>query len=237
MGTIRKTTRDYSKFKKINGNRVVEEKRVIELMTSFEESYLTPTIDVNEKFEVIDGQHRLEAAKRLGLPIGYEIHVGWGLEECQVLNRLRKNWGKDDFRDSFAGIGNVAYLQLIEFQELYPDFKVGTAESIVSNCQVGKTKDFKEGKFEVADFQLVIDNAEKILEYKPYFKYYNNTWFVRTLISLFKNPNFDNDLMIKKLQIQPRALVRCATITQYKLLMQDIYNYRSRNKINLIYNN
>ena len=226
-------TNDYGKFKRVIGNRPIDENHVLDLMKSFKVEYLTPTIDVNEKYEVIDGQHRLEAAKRLGLPVNEEIHLGWGLRECQILNGTGKNWGKKEILNSFKESGNRAYIVLDDFMKLYPDFQVGTAESILSNSQIGKTKDFKEGKFVVDNLRLAIDNAEKILKYKPYFKYYNNTWFVRTLITVFKNPDFNNDVMIKKLQLQPRTLVRCATISQYRLLIQDIYNYKSKHKVNL----
>jgi hypothetical protein len=52
--------------------------------------------------------------------------------------------------------------------------------------------------------------------------------FVRTLIGLFRHPKFNHDRMIKKIALQPTALVVCATIKQFKVLLQEIYNYKTR---------
>jgi hypothetical protein len=38
-----------------------------------------------------------------------------------------------------------------------------------------------------------------------------------------------------KLRIQPSALVDCTSTEQYRILIEDIYNYKNRNKINLRY--
>lgn len=49
-------TKDYSKFKFLKGNRAIKEKR--SLIESIEKSGILVPIDVNEKFEIIDGQTR-----------------------------------------------------------------------------------------------------------------------------------------------------------------------------------
>ena len=62
-------TTDYDAFKRVLGNRKVLEDRVSKILASFDKiGYIPVPIIVNEKFEVIDGQGRLEACKRRGLP-------------------------------------------------------------------------------------------------------------------------------------------------------------------------
>jgi hypothetical protein len=55
------------------------------------------------------------------------------------------------------------------------------------------------------------------------------------MISLFKNENFDYSEFMHKLRLQPKALVDCANREQQKLLIEEIYNYKSRQKVNLRY--
>jgi hypothetical protein len=54
-------------------------------------------------------------------------------------------------------------------------------------------------------------------------------------MNLFNNDNFEFTQFIQKLKIQPTALVDCTTTVGYLLLIEDIYNYRSRTKVSLRY--
>lgn len=66
-------TRDYSIFKKLPGNREVSiESGLIDSMQS--NGYLKQyPILVDSEMRIIDGQHRLIAAKELNLPVSYEL--------------------------------------------------------------------------------------------------------------------------------------------------------------------
>ena len=67
------STNDYLKFKTLKGNRNVNKLHVRRLKESFKEAYLLSPIIVNQNFEIIDGQHRFEAAKSMELPINFII--------------------------------------------------------------------------------------------------------------------------------------------------------------------
>ena len=71
-GQIHWTT-DYDIFKQLLGNREINYNHVRRLIKSMQEEYLIVPIQVNEKMEVIDGQHRIAACKELGFPIYYMI--------------------------------------------------------------------------------------------------------------------------------------------------------------------
>ena len=55
------------------------------------------------------------------------------------------------------------------------------------------------------------------------------------MIGLFKNENFDYSEFMHKIRLQPKALVDCTNVEQQRLSIEEIYNYKSRNKINLRY--
>ena len=82
-------TDEYDLFKTLEGNRRVLDLRARRIIRSIEKvGYVINPIIVNEKYEVIDGQGRLEALKRLNLPVYYIMIEGIGIEECRTLNIL-----------------------------------------------------------------------------------------------------------------------------------------------------
>ena len=70
---------------------------------------------------------------------------------------------------------------------------------------------------------------------KEFYTGWKRRSFVYAIIRLLSNQNFDIDYFINKLKAQPNALSDCTTVTNYIILIEEIYNYRNRNKVNLRY--
>lgn len=93
-----KVTNDYTLFKKLEGNRDVRKKNA--LVRSIKEMDLTmySPIIVSEDFRIIDGQHRFEACKELGLPIYFLVMPSKNAERAMiVLNRCQSQWKSEEF--------------------------------------------------------------------------------------------------------------------------------------------
>ena len=109
---------DLSVFKTLHGNRTVDDDRVSRIIKSIESvGMINAPIVVNERMEVIDGQGRLEACRRLGRPIPYIIIPRLGVEECLSMNINQKNWTTIDYVRSYADRGNRNYRRLLDFFE------------------------------------------------------------------------------------------------------------------------
>lgn len=246
-------TTDYSMFKTLQGNRAVNKLHVKRLIDSFNKNYLLSPIIVNEKFEIIDGQHRFEAAKQCKLPVRFISIKGYGLKEVQVLNENMKNWKKEDYLNAYCDLGYPEYLKFKKFMLDYPDFGIAASIALLTNTTSTGTmkrenkefrsktnkygaysiRFFQEGQLIIPDYDLSVENAEKILMIKEYYDGYNRITFVRAMIGLFKIKEYNHAKLLERLSKLPTALQHCANITQYKLLIEDIYNYRSRNKVSL----
>jgi len=241
------TTTDYSKFNTLIGNRKPNELHLRRLKNSFKQRYLFSPILVNEKMQIIDGQHRFLSAKELNLPINYLIVQGYGLEEIQILNTNSSNWKREDYLKAYCDLGVEPYLQMKQFMSDFPDFGVAISEMILTDKVDGsnayKTIDkmdvrmmgFQNGELKIPNLYKAYESAEKVLMFKPYYEGYNRATFVRTLITLFKNENYIHAEMISKLSNNPSVLTHCANGTQYKILLEEIYNFRRREKVNLRY--
>ena len=244
-------TNNYSIFSLINGNREIDRAHVAQLKYSIKNyGYLNSPITVNKKFEIIDGQHRFTAAKELNLPIRYIIQDNYGLNEVQIMNTNGKNWRKSDYLESYCDRGNSNYLKLKKFMNEFPEFGISSAESILTNCVGGinnrgsvdgddtnRVKNFQNGNLVISDENLKngIDIAKKIQMFKPYYDGYNRRIFVSAMIGIFKNENYNHNQMIQKLNLNSTVLKHCSNVMQYKECIEQIYNYKTREKVSLRY--
>lgn len=255
VNQVRKTN-DYSLFKPLVGNRVLNKLHVKRLKDSFEKTYLLNPIIVNEKYEIIDGQHRFQSAKELGKPVNFIVAPNYGLREVQILNENMKNWRKEDYLNAYCDLGHPEYLKFREFMNLFPDFGIAICEALLKDiartganktttskdaisetnkCGQYTIKDFQDGSFKIKDYDYAVENAEKIMMIKPYYDGFNRASFVSAMIGIFKNENYNHAQFLSKLSYQPNAIQHCANVTQYKLLIEDVFNYRSREKVSLRY--
>lgn len=243
-------TSNLSIFKQIDGNRVPNLQHIKRLADSIRVYGMKCNpILVNEKMEVIDGQHRLMAAKEAKSFVYYIIVDGYSLNEVHTLNLNQKNWTKKDFMEGYANMGIESYIKLRDFVNKNDDYSF--ADCILF-CQNGSGHNnrmlshkinrnpnqievFEEGTWKGKDFNLAQEYSNKIRMIKSYFEGYNKSIFVGTMIGLFQKEIFDFNEFMHKVRLQPTALVDCANRDQMRTLIEDIYNYRSRNKVNLRY--
>ncbi len=241
-------TNNYSIFKRLQGNRPLNMIHVKRLEESIKKNgMLEVDIIVNRDWEVIDGQNRLEAAKNIRVPVYFKIKPDYGLREAQILNENVKVWRKVDYLDSYCELGLPEYIEFKRFMEAYKkDFNFSSCEALirlkqttmyeaVGNKQV-TAKYFESGKLVIMDIVKSRQYANAIKEIKPYFEGYNNSVFVRTMIFMLNHENYNHYEFKAKLQLRGApSLEYCKTMAQYKLLIEDIFNYKRSDKVNLRY--
>jgi len=247
-------TNDYDKFKIIDGNRPPNPKHIIRLYNSIiENGLLCNPIIVNDKYEIIDGQHRFFASKKANISFFYIMVDDYGLKDVHTLNLNQKNWTKKDYMDGYADMGVESYSKLREFVEKNAEFNFHDCISFCSNISSAngssfsskvrrinnglsnQNEVFEEGTWVGKDFLLAQEWASKISEIKDYFDGYNKSVFVGTMIIILQNESFNFNEFIGKLKIQPKALYDCANREQCKLMVENVYNYKRREKVSLRY--
>jgi len=232
------TTKDYSLFKTLNGNRDINYLHLSRLKESMKKNHLTTIIMVNKNFEIIDGQHRFLISKELNLPINYIISKDYGLAEVQILNANMKNWQTIDYVNGYCDLGYKDYIIYRDFVNQYGfasqvAILLLTGQEINGSGTENVSTKFKEGKFKIKNLDNANKMAEKILMIEPYYKGYLRRSFIYALIGMFKNENFEFTEFLAKLKQQPTSMQDCTSRIQYKVLIEEIYNYRRRDKVNL----
>jgi hypothetical protein len=197
-------TNDLSIFKTLPGNRVPNLQHINRLTYSINKYGMKCNpILVNDKWEVIDGQHRLEAAKIAKTYIFYIITPGYTLKEVHTLNLNQKNWSKSDYMDGYANMGIESYIKLREFVFKNDDFTFS-----------------KEGTWIGKDWDKAQDWASKIRMVGNYYNGYTRSVFIRAFIVLLLNDLFDFNEFMHKLRLQPTALVDCVNTEQYTTVIE-----------------
>ena len=152
-------TDNYSMFKRLDGNRIVRDRRVDKIVQSINAvGYITSPILVNENYEVIDGQGRLAALERLHLPVEYIIHDGIGIEECRQMNIHQSNWTERDYVRSYASLGNDNYARL---QSLIDKFDLPISVIVTACAQDNIGTNTGKSHLQRGTFKVSEKNAEK----------------------------------------------------------------------------
>lgn len=111
-------TSEYSKFSFIPGNRPISEKKVSSYAQMIVDGYPQEEapILVTEKLEILDGQHRLMAARRMGTPVAFIISQKSADSSAMVdINKGASSWKIEDYVQYFSHRGNIHYTRLHEF--------------------------------------------------------------------------------------------------------------------------
>lgn len=233
-----KKTKNYEMFGKIRGNRPLLEPHVVSLEESILENnllYANPII-VSENNEIIDGQHRLEVAKRNNLEIYYiTVDEDEALRLVRKLNTRQRGWSLMNFIDSNIELGNNDYQILKDFAEKYEipltvsaDLLQGKSAGAGGKSKHSKNSDgLKEGKFKIKGLSNAIKLADSLTLAKPFV---NGVWrdrrFLSALTQAFKVVGTKK--MVKKLSVSPLKVVRQTGTKEYLRNLEDIYNFRTR---------
>lgn len=235
-------TKDYSIFKKMDGNRPLDRFHLKKLSVAIERDNQLDVhpIIVNKDFYVIDGQHRLEAAKALGLDVFYiqsetvtDIHVIDG-------NVNQKSFEVENYIDYFSvKERNPIYIELkslLKTTGLKPKALLTLILGIVSPNILNF---LKTGKFQFPvqqDIKKIIDFYLNFLSYvkdkriKP-IGMFTNYNFTRALRWLYQTNLFDSSIFFKKLDLRWFDLKPQRTAEDWYSLLISIYNFKNHNRI------
>jgi hypothetical protein len=226
-------TKDYSQFILLKGNRDINHLHLNRLIQSIQEKYIPVPILVNEKYEIIDGQHRWSAVKHLGFTIYYHIEPGLGLKDVHRLNTNMRTWTAEEYLDGYCDLNYPHYIQFRAFKTVH---KFGQNECMAMLTHGGHPggslfDTFKKGAFKIYSYEKATEIAEKITAVGEYYEGYKRRNFVFAMLDMFKNPEYSHNVFLQKLSYQSRKLTDQTTIVHYKDCIRVIYNYKNSNPV------
>ena len=230
-------TTDVSMFKPTSSNRDLDHARIKRIAKSMvEKGLLLVPILVNQKKQVIDGEHRLEASKIAGKGIFYLVAKNYGETEMVDINLENKSWGMKNHIQHYSKRGDVNYQKLQEFQSTFPHFALSNSVYFLQSGN--KTlSDVKNGTFKVVSYKKAVRWAEFITELKNVSNInnsfrYDHTIFVRTMITILKKyegKGFTTEDFLDKAFKYPQLFSLCGDTETYARMIEKVYNYKRRN--------
>lgn len=234
-----KQTKTYAQFKAIKGNRAVNKDHLRHLKESISDINMLAVnpIIVDEKFNVIDGQHRLEAAKQLSLPIFYIVAKG-NIQTVRLLNATNRMWHLVDYINSYSKYGFFDYEKILEFNKKYGVAYSTAAQMLMfgNPSDSEKTRHhLKSGEFIVQEEALAVD----LMKWSDLFTTRLvkaarvSREFLSALYRLRKSKVVTYDEMKEKLAGYDQLFVPSRTTTDYMRELENVINYKQMKKIHL----
>lgn len=220
------STTDYDNIIKVTGNRPLNQQHAENLITSISEHNMlkqNPGI-LNQNNELIDGQHRLEAAKTLGVPFFFTVVEDGRLEDVQLLNKNNRAWLTKDYLDGYIAQGKQDYADLKQFAEQYK-ISIPLAINLLADSRFTSTEkiiEFKAGRFEIVDLekaQRVGDLVSEVRRYSPDMAY-THKYCVRALQILVEKT--DPKLLLDAVTRYGLVITRRPTTKGYLLEFEKI---------------
>lgn len=239
-----KSTTEYHLFSHLDENRDINQNYVKLLAASISESnnlHLKPII-VTEDLEVIDGQHRLEAAKILELPIFYVVDENYNPKNLIDLNNLQRGWAPDDYINYWITQGNEEYSKLRDFMKDI-GFKTRIVMHWLSKDSSRAMVAFKRGafKFQISHEKLdALFSTKRLMDYLKSVQFkqttiYNQSSFHRACRDFFMNVLVEKDRFFEKLEQVHFKITYTPSFSEYLDQLVDIYNYdQKKHRIKVI---
>ncbi|MFF9653775.1 ParB N-terminal domain-containing protein [Streptomyces sp. NPDC014622] len=182
------------KFTKFNRNVLFTD----EMLEQAKEGFVSPII-VNEYMVVIDGQHRLEHAKKAGVPIEYIIKPGLNEHDIVRMNTTQRKWNMLNYIESYANQGSEEYVSLLNL--LNKKYAGTTVVISVARNQTTATdvnKLIKSGSFEFINFEETLNFLKYYEKFRKETDTPKRTKPALAMYSLFRIEGFDGDRLIRK---------------------------------------
>lgn len=232
------STTDYDRFNIVASNRAIKKSNVAKLMKSFKITngmLKSHPIIVDRNFNVIDGQHRLDACRKMKIPVHYLISDDV-LDNIPIFNSYQEKWGLQDFARYFANNGNENYIKMLKLSDLTGTTINGCMESLGLKTGGNFNDTFKEGRFTFnLNMDKAVDRVNKInkLCYLLKGKRSITTKIARAIRFLEKIKSFDLDNFIQQVEKYPNKIHGCGTSEEYIEMFININNFRIKKEDNI----
>ncbi len=236
-----KKTKEYDIFTFRDDNREKIDqahiKRLIESIKARNLLELRPIV-VNEKMEVIDGQHRLLAAKALGCEIFYQQEKKLDAVDIVRMN-ISKPWTMGDFLNFYVHHNYIEYKKLAEFMKKH-NLTLKVAMTIALGQARQGYHEFRLGEFKFHEESLSIeldicwDTINYIKKMNGFSPYTSSSRFWKALLKLVRHPDFDEGKWRNNMQKMIDHFSPKARTEDYINMIQSVYNWRNNSRISLM---
>ena len=227
-------TDNYSMFKKRQDNRPLDEKNIIILMEGIRKVGQVQPISINQQGQIDDGQHRLEACKRLMIPVKYFLNtVTLNTQDLAELQSQQTKWSTASYAHAFSN--NEDYTVYKEFCAAYPEFSHSIVLIMLANHKFDGNhriyESYKNGQIVIKSYRKAVQLAETVKKFAPFFSGYRKKSFVLAIFEIIEHKDFDLDRMMRKLPKRCKSILDFSKAEDFVQVLQEIYNWKETKKV------
>jgi len=243
QNTLRETSQ-YDCFKYSPDQRNIKTSHVRDLMESMSTWGFLPSKPVQvyqegKKYVVVDGHHRLVAAKNLQIPVIFVVESKSHCDAIGQVNGFQRKWQLANFVEMYAKRGLPDYKELIEYSRL--GIPISTAAAFLAGASStrngasgsGVNKSIANGSFKVKTRQKIEVLASFLRDRGHENETYSSRAFISAFELLVRVQEFDFSKLANKLINNPKVLTKTATTDQMLDQIEEIYNYHQSIKVNI----
>jgi hypothetical protein len=240
-------TDDLDQFVLSSANRRVYPQHVRRMATSIAQNGFLrdcpiKVVKKGNQFIVTDGQHRLEAARTLGVGVYFMPDIDTQVAaKIRVANQFSRSWSLDDYLHHHISLENENYVELKKFAEKFK-LPPSVALDILSGRNMMGPRNgllprdfraaFKDGSWSIDPDRLV--QAEELMKRINEIRFFHEVMgtvryeksFISALVRVLNNPDFDYARFMQNLPVQLDRIRRCSNTARYLEMLSEIYNYR-----------
>jgi hypothetical protein len=229
-------TTDYSLFKMVDGNRPINKKKVERIIKEIkagndvlDECPILVT-EQNGHMDIKDGQHRFQIAKQLKRAVHYIIHEQqMSLYNVATMNSNTEKWTAENFINCYATAGNENYIRLKQFRDKY-NIAIGSCLTLLTygvqknDGLISTLYDhFQQGTFEIKTYKQAVQYMELCKSFSEY-KYWTSRAFLISMTKILQAGKCDMDVLLKKFNENPLALIYSPDWKKIIANLEEIYN-------------
>lgn len=242
-------TFNLDQFRIVDGNRDLDESHVRKLMQNIKEHGFDPQfyIRVNENMQIIDGQHRVEAVRRLykkgiKIPIYYYRQPGTTLKDCIKSNELQKGWGRINYVKAYATdptcVTREDYATLYDLYLKYKDsvslnLLTGICLGFINGGSTGQM--VESGKFQIGrNYDEIIYICDYLTDIKqPLKEMQHHTAYCQAVIWAITNKKIDANALKYQIHKYYDKCERIRSVEDALRQLSYIYHYNDRRAVKL----
>jgi len=231
---------NHSKFTLLDDNRDIRPRHVESLMASIRKFGQLMPIVVNEKLEVIEGQHRLRACSDLKIPVAYIISLKASGKDVAVMNDSQEGWKNRDFLKHFSHPNHYNYSEYKKVQKFFDTYSLPfhTGLMILSGIEFknrsndrGPMPSFREGTFKVSDLETANTIGGQLMKFKSFVpRLVRVNKFCLAFVRVSKLENFSLQLAYSQIEKNFKKFERCGNQEEWDEAMVKAYNHQLKAK-------
>ena len=234
-------TTNYSLFVYHENQQAMSPVRVRRVVESMQKTGFWPSKPIgvyrsSGKLVIIDGHHRFEAARTLGLPVLFVEEPEEHGELIGIANSIVGTWKTQSFAKLYASQGNQDYEDLMFYVERGISLQQAASLLHGESAHSGNSAQrVKHGTFKIKTdkyINAVLSIVDTVKDAAPEIC---KKAYINALSLLLFIKQFDQDVLIKRIQAHPTGIVRCADKNQALEALEEVYNFRAREKTPLAF--